>query len=339
MRPKAVLETVLYATDIAAMRRFYEGVLGLDCLRAEADRHAFFRIGPQMLLVFNPALTETQAPDGPDRPPAHGAPGPGHACFSASAAEIARWRKHLEAHGVVIETEFDWTRGGRSLYVRDPAGNSIEFAEPRIWGLSDARLRLSGARLVVASHNPGKVKEIADLLASHDVEIVSAAALGLAEPEETGETFAANALLKAQAAAGASGLPALADDSGLSVDALGGQPGIHSARWTGPTRDFALAMRNVEEKLQAKGAVPPARRTAHFVSVLSAAWPDGDAQIFSGRIDGALVWPPRGSLGFGYDPMFLADGCDKTFGEMEPQAKHAISHRARAFAKLADALL
>ena len=192
--------------------------------------------------------------------------------------------------------------------------------------------KFAGGRLVVASHNAGKVREIEDLLRPFGVDCVSAARLGLPEPEETGTTFVANAELKARAAAGASGLPALADDSGLCVAALGGEPGIYSARWAGPGKDFGLAMRKVEERL-AGGA----DRRAHFVAALCLAWPDGRAESFVGEVHGALVWPPRGSKGFGYDPMFLPQGAALTFGEMEPDAKHAISHRAIAFAKLVDA--
>ena len=165
-------------------------------------------------------------------------------------------------------------------------------------------------------------------------EVVSAAALGLPEPEETGTTFVANAALKARAAAAAARLPALADDSGLVVDALGGAPGIYSARWAGPMKDFAVAMKRVEDELQAKGA---ADRSAHFTAVLALCWPDGHCETFEGRVDGRLVWPPRGDRGFGYDPIFVPDGHRQTFGEMEPSAKHAISHRAVAFRKLIEA--
>ena len=192
--------------------------------------------------------------------------------------------------------------------------------------------KFAGGRLVVASHNAGKVREIEELLAPFAAECVSAAALGLPEPEETGATFEANAELKARAAAAASGLPSLADDSGLAVDALGGEPGVYSARWGGPDRDFALAMRKVEERLA--GA---ADRRARFVAVLCLAWPDGEVASFRGEVRGTLVWPPRGSKGFGYDPIFLPEGRSQTFGEMEPDEKHAISHRADAFAKLVDA--
>ena len=197
--------------------------------------------------------------------------------------------------------------------------------------------KLQPGKLVVASHNEGKVREIADLLGPHGMEPVSAASLGLPEPDETGTTFAANAELKARIAADLSGLPALADDSGLCVEALGLEPGIFSARWAGPDRDFGLAMRLVEEHLERAG--PDAGRNAHFVCALAMAWPDGHVEIFEGRVDGTLVWPPRGPHGFGYDPMFEPLGYDQTFGEMDPEAKHRISHRAAAFAKLVAALL
>jgi len=190
-----------------------------------------------------------------------------------------------------------------------------------------------GDRLVVASHNAGKVREIKELLAPFGIEAISAVDLDLAEPVETETSFAGNARLKALAAARAAGLPALSDDSGLAVEALEGAPGIHSARWAGRMRDFALAMRNVEERLQARGATSPDKRNAHFTCALCLAWPDGEAQVFEGRVDGTLVWPPRGTHGFGYDPVFLPEGEDETFGEMEPQRKHAMSHRARAFAR------
>ena len=191
-----------------------------------------------------------------------------------------------------------------------------------------------GTKLVVASHNKGKVREIGDLLEPYGLEVVSAGELGLPEPVEDGETFAANALIKAAAAAEKSGLIALSDDSGLAVDALDGAPGIHSARWAGASKDFALAMRNIEEAIIAKGATTPEKRRAHFVCALCLATPDGQHKIYEGRVDGTLVWPPRGQNGFGYDPMFLSDGYDITFGEMEPDAKHAISHRANAFSLL-----
>ena len=198
---------------------------------------------------------------------------------------------------------------------------------------------LDSRRLIVASHNPGKLREIDDLLRPFGLETVSAGALGLPEPEETGKTFVANALLKARASATGGKLPALADDSGLAVAALGGDPGIYSARWAGPDRDFGLAMRRVEDALQAKGALLPAARRARIVAVLALAWPDGNAEVFEGHVDGALVWPPRGTKCFGYDPMFVPDGHEVTFGEMEPAFKHTISHRAVAFAKFVDACL
>ncbi len=196
--------------------------------------------------------------------------------------------------------------------------------------------KLAPGRLVIASHNEGKVREIRALLASFGVEPVSAAALGLPEPPETGTSFVANAELKAMAAADLSGLPALADDSGLVVEALGGDPGIFSARWAGPDKDFGLAMRLVHERLIAEG--PEAGRDAHFVCALSLAWPDGHVESFEGRVDGLLAWPPRGIHGFGYDPVFQPLGHTITFGEMDPDAKHAMSHRADAFAKLVAAV-
>lgn len=196
--------------------------------------------------------------------------------------------------------------------------------------------KLAPGKLVIASHNEGKVREIRALLAPYGIEPVSAGSLGLPEPDETGTSFAANAELKARAAADLSGLPALADDSGLSVEALGGDPGIFSARWAGEAKDFDLAMRLVEQNLQAAG--PEAGRDAHFVCALSLCWPDGHVETFEGRVDGTLVWPPRGSQGFGYDPMFLPLNGEQTFGEMEPDAKHAISHRAVAFRKLVAAI-
>ena len=196
---------------------------------------------------------------------------------------------------------------------------------------------LTDTRLVVASHNPGKVREIVDLVAGRGIDVVSAGDLGLPEPEETGTTFRANAELKAHAAAQASGLLALADDSGLAVDALNGDPGIYSARWAGPDKDFNEAMRKVEDAIGEKGA--DAGRRAHFVCVLCLAWPDGEAQVFEGKVFGTLVWPPRGDKGFGYDPMFVPDGYDVTFGEMDQSHKHTISHRARAFALLVEACL
>jgi XTP/dITP diphosphohydrolase len=193
---------------------------------------------------------------------------------------------------------------------------------------------LARRRLVVATHNSGKLREIVELLEPFGVETAGAATLGLPEPEETGTSFEANAELKARAAAIASGLPALADDSGLVVPALGGAPGIYSARWAGPGKDFRAAMRRVEDAL----AGTPDRR-AFFVAVLCVAWPDGQVETFRGEAHGCLVWPPRGERGFGYDPMFRPDGYEITFGEMDPARKHAISHRAEAFAKLASACL
>lgn len=191
----------------------------------------------------------------------------------------------------------------------------------------------AGERLVVASHNPGKVWEIEQLLAPYGLATVSASAFGLAEPEETEPTFESNARMKARYAAMALGLPALGDDSGLEVDALGGAPGVYSARWAGPTRDFSIAMQRLVEELERRGEVSGGPR-ANFTSVLCLAFPEGEDRCFVGKVHGRLVWPPRGANGFGYDPMFLADGETLTFGEMEPARKYALSHRTRAFEAL-----
>jgi XTP/dITP diphosphohydrolase len=204
-------------------------------------------------------------------------------------------------------------------------------------------------RVVVATHNPGKLREMRELLAPYGIEAVSAGELGLAEPDETGTMFSENAAIKAHAAAQAAGLPAFADDSGLCVAALDGAPGLFSARWAGPAKDFAIAMERVERELQRRGATEPSDRRAHFVSALVLAWPDGHEELFEGRVHGTLVWPPRGQRGFGYDPMFQPDGHVNTFGELSAEQKHgiawtggggqALSHRARAFVELASACL
>ncbi|HKR17747.1 RdgB/HAM1 family non-canonical purine NTP pyrophosphatase [Rhizorhapis sp.] len=196
--------------------------------------------------------------------------------------------------------------------------------------------KLKPGKLVIASHNAGKVREIKDLLGLYGIEPVSAADLDLPEPDETGTTFIANAELKALQAADLSGLPALADDSGLCVEALDNEPGIFSARWAGPDRDFNLAMRLVRDNLIAKG--PEAGHDAHFICALALAWPDGHVEAFEGRVDGVITWPPRGSRGFGYDPIFQPNGHAISFGEMEPERKHAMSHRADAFAKMVAAV-
>ena len=192
-----------------------------------------------------------------------------------------------------------------------------------------------GSTLLVASHNQGKVREIAGLLSPFGLRVRGAAELGLTDPEETGTTFSENALLKARTAAAASGLTALADDSGLCVAALDGAPGIYSARWAGPNKDFLSAMQRIEKALTAKGASAAAK----FVCVLALATPSGEADIFEGEVHGRLVFPPRGRNGFGYDPIFVADGMSETFGEIDPALKHSISHRARAFDKFARAAL
>jgi XTP/dITP diphosphohydrolase len=205
--------------------------------------------------------------------------------------------------------------------------------------------RITG-QLVIATHNPGKLAEMRELLAPHGVEAVSAGDLGLDEPEETGDSFRANAQIKAVAAAKATQLPAFADDSGLAVEALDGAPGIFSARWAGPTKDFAAAMAQIERLLQERGAKTPPQRRAHFVSALCVAWPDGHLEEVEARVEGTLVWPPRGTAGFGYDPAFLPQGHGRTFGEMTSIEKHGLpplglglSHRARAFVKLAEICL
>ncbi len=202
---------------------------------------------------------------------------------------------------------------------------------------------LHGGKLVIASHHAGKVREIAELLAPFDVTVVSAGELGLPEPEETGTSFADNAMIKANAAAIASGLPALADDSGLVVPALNGEPGIYSARWAGADKTFLSAMERIRSELDARGVARTPEPRAYFVCALALCWPaitfDSAAvcRSFEGRVDGHLEWPPRGKQGFGYDPIFVADGQSKTFGELDPAVKHAMSHRAMAFHKLVQA--
>ena len=200
--------------------------------------------------------------------------------------------------------------------------------------------KLTPGKLVIASHNEGKVREIRALLAPYGIEPVSAASLDLPEPDETGTTFAANALLKAVSSCDLSGIVALADDSGLCVEALNGDPGVYTANWAeetpGGPRDWMRAMQRVEDKLAALG--PNVSRSAHFVCTLALRWPDGSDALFEGRVDGTLVWPPRGQRGFGYDPVFVPLGHDQTFGEMDPDYKHTISHRADAFAKLVAAV-
>ena len=196
-----------------------------------------------------------------------------------------------------------------------------------------------GDRLVFATHNPDKVREVGELAAPFGISVVSAGELGLPEPEETGQSFEANAILKAVAAAKASGRAAVAEDSGLAVDALGGDPGIFSARWAGATKDFAAAMRRVEDGLRRAGATTAEKRTGRFVAVMCLATPDGKTETWRGEVGGTIVWPPRGPNGFGYDPIFVPDGHTRTFGEMNGSEKHGLSHRARAFAAFARAKL
>ena len=243
---------------------------------------------------------------------------------SAESAPYERTRAFYAAMGFhpLLELPTLWSPENPCLVMIKP------LASPRSHRL------LSDRRLVIASHNAGKAREIAELMAPFGVEVISAASLKLPEPEETETTFVGNAELKSRAAAAASSLPALADDSGLVVHALDGAPGIYSARWAGPTKDFSIAMARVQRELETGNATD---RRAHFVAALSLCWPDGHCESFEGRVDGTLVWPPRGTRGFGYDPLFVPDGYDVTFGEMEPAAKHAISHRADAFRKLTAA--
>jgi XTP/dITP diphosphohydrolase len=196
-----------------------------------------------------------------------------------------------------------------------------------------------GTRLVVASHNPGKLVEIADLVRPFGLQTVSAGDLKISEPEETETTFIGNAKLKALHSAKASGLPALSDDSGLEVHALNGDPGVYSARWAGPTKDFTIAMQAVADQLTACNGWAAPGPTANFVSALCLAWPDGETASFEGKVFGRLVWPARGQRGFGYDPMFQADGETETYGEMDPRRKHATSHRAHAFKLFVEACL
>lgn len=205
--------------------------------------------------------------------------------------------------------------------------------------------QLTGA-VVIATHNPGKLAEMTELLAPYGIATQSASELRLAEPEETGTTFAANARIKAMAAATATERAAFADDSGLVIETLDGEPGIHSARWAGPNKDFRGAMNRIQTLLIERGATTPEQRRAHFIAALCLAWPDGHVEEFEGRVDGHIVWPPRGEAGFGYDPLFLPDDYDRTFGEMTALEKHGLpplglglSHRARAFVKLAQACL
>ncbi len=207
--------------------------------------------------------------------------------------------------------------------------------------------RILTGKVIIATHNAGKLREMRELLAPYGIEAISAGELGLGEPDETGDDFISNAVIKAEAAAHAAKLPAFADDSGLCADALGGAPGIYSARWAGESKDFDAAMALINEKLEAVGAVTDAARRGHFVSALAIAWPDGHLETFEGKVFGTLIWPPRGTAGFGYDPMFLPDGHTRTFGEMTSDEKHglpadgseALSHRARAFQMLAKACL
>jgi XTP/dITP diphosphohydrolase len=259
--------------------------------------------------------------------------------------EIKSWAREQACDGVELNV-YASNEEAVAFYRREGFFHFRNRMRFRVDPPSPGTHRPLEGRLVIATHNPGKLDEMRELLAPYGIKAVPAAELGLREPEETGASFRANARIKAQAAAAASGLPAFADDSGLSVDALGGEPGIHSARWAGPNKDFGAAMQTIETLLRERGALEPCRRRAHFVSALCVAWADGHVEEFEARVDGTLVWPPRGTQGFGYDPMFLPDGHSRTFGEMPSEEKHGLpprgaglSHRARAFLKLAQACL
>ena len=254
MRATRILETVIYGADLAAMQGFYEGTLGLSVHSRLEGKFVFFRLAEQMLLVFNAELSSVQRIE--DGPPPHGPRGQGHICFRCASDELARWQAHLAGHGVLVERTIDWPAGGRSIYFRDPAGNSVEFSDGTLWGFAPLR-SLANRRVVVATHNRGKLAEFATLLAPFGVETVSAGDLGLAEPAETETSFAGNARIKAHAAMAASGLVALSDDSGLCIAALDGAPGVYTADWAGPERDWSRAMRLVEDKLMAVGASVP----------------------------------------------------------------------------------
>jgi XTP/dITP diphosphohydrolase len=259
--------------------------------------------------------------------------------------EVKQWARAQECDGVELNV-YASNEAAVAFYLREGFFHFRNRMRFRLDPLVSTGHRRIAGRLVIATHNPGKLAEMRELLAPYGVEAVSAGELSLQEPEETGTSFRANARIKAQAAAAASGLPAFADDSGLAVDALGGEPGIHSARWAGPDKDFGAAMQTIDRLLRERGAVNAEQRQAHFVSALCVAWPDGHVEEFEARVDGTLVWPPRGTQGFGYDPMFLPDGHSRTFGEMPSEEKHGLpprgaglSHRARAFVKLAQACL
>lgn len=348
-----ILETALYVDDLDAAERFYGGVLSLPLINRAGNRHMFFSLGSSVLLIFNPDETEMPAPDGALPVPTHGTRGAGHACFRVRAERLDDMADRLRRAGVAIEADFRWRGGPRSIYFRDPAGNSLECAEPALWGLEQERQdmrKLETKTIVVASHNQGKIREIADLIGPFGFSAKSAAELNFIEPDETGTTFEENAAIKALASAKASGLPALSDDSGLVVDALDGDPGVYTANWAETadgTRDFQMAMQKVEDALVARGATKPAQRSARFVSVLCLAWPDGHTELFRGEIEGTVAWPPRGTSGFGYDPIFQPEGHERTFGEMTGEEKHgwkpgdaeALSHRARAFKRFVETCL
>ena len=281
--------------------------------------------------------------------PPHGTPVKGTSVLRRALQKSHDWKARLEAKGIAIEADFEWPAGGRSIYFRDPSGNSIEFAEP---GFGELHEDLSARKIVVASHNAGKLREFADLMAPFGFEAKSAREYGLPEPDETGTTFEQNAYIKAHAAAVATGLPALSDDSGLVIDALGGQPGVYTANWAESRRRHARFRHGhaARRSWRCRRSARPNRRSAPAVrrGHLPVPVPMARPNISAARREGTLVWPPRGEMGFGYDPgVPCRTATTRTFGEMTAQEKHgwtpgqpaALSHRARAFQKFAQAKL
>ena len=327
--PAGILETVLYARDLGAIEDFYRRALGLEPFAKAEGRHVFYRLGEQVLLIFNPDAT---------KPPADDAEAPG-----AAARRRRRGPRVLPRHAPTRSPPGARTSRSKASPSRPTsngpraAARSISATPPAIAWSSPSRAsgvsreamtrRLQrGDRLVVATHNPGKVWEINKLIEPYGLAAVSAGELGLTEPEETETTFEGNAKLKALFAAKGSGLPALADDSGIEIDALGGAPGVYTADWAGPQRDFSIAMQRVHDELSSGRPGRASRYAPTSSRVLCLAWPDGETQLFEGKVYGHVVWPPRGGNGFGYDPIFVADGQEQTFGEMEPASK--ICHLA-----------
>ncbi len=333
MTPSAILESALYVDDLDAAEEFYRDVLGLEVHRP--------RRRPARLLPLRRRRAAAVQRRG-DRSSAGARTrgcrcrrmarvGDGHLCFAASGGRDRPLEGAIcRRKGIAIEADFEWPNGGRSIYFRDPSGNSLEFAEPRIWGT--LMHKLDGKKIVVASHNEGKLREIRRsdraVRARGDV---GQAEFGLPEPDETGTTFEENAYIKAHAAAVATGLPALSDDSGMCVDALDGAARrLHRQLGGDAGRQARFRHRHAEGRgccCRKSARSSRSERTARFVAVICLAWPDGDAEYFRGEVEGTLVWPPRGELGFGYDPVFLPDGYDKTFGEMTRRGEARLEAR------------